>query len=89
MPLPAATISPLQSRVLLAVGAGPTASKQLHGTWIVVEEWRWIATRDDSKLRLVTRSVKLCRYDCRRVSRIPRTDTLAIAQLRSERSNET
>jgi hypothetical protein len=34
-----------------AVGAGPTASKQLHVTWASVEGWRSIATGDDSKLR--------------------------------------
>src|SRR5690242_1571694 len=29
----------------------------LHGTWVVVEEWRSIATRDGLKLRLLATSV--------------------------------
>ena len=43
----------------LTVGAGPTASKQLHVTWAIVEEWRSIATRDDSKLRASDSYVKI------------------------------
>lgn len=55
VPLPAATVSPFRSRVLLAVSAGPTASKQLHVTWANVEEWRSIATGDESRVRLPNR----------------------------------
>jgi hypothetical protein len=54
----AATCQPFRSRVLLAVGAGPTASKQLHVTWASVEGWRSIATRDGSKIRAPRRGVK-------------------------------
>src|SRR5947209_16084945 len=55
----AATCQPFRSRVLLAVGAGPTASKQLYVTWAIVEGWRSIATRDDSKLRGSDSRVKI------------------------------
>ena len=40
----AATCQPFRSRVLLVVGAEPTASKQLHVTWAIVEGWRLVAT---------------------------------------------
>jgi hypothetical protein len=41
---------------------GPAASKQLHVTWAIVEEWRSIATRDEINLRSIGNAVNLS--DC-------------------------
>ena len=40
-------------------GPGVDGLEALHVTWAIVEEWRWIATRDDSKLGALANAVNL------------------------------